>query len=69
MRMLYAHFSFTFFSSFPHGVISYGVFCNFGLPMTGFAEIFPGINMRVLTLQANFYFPFRREFFLLMGGF
>lgn len=56
------------YSAFPHGVISYGIFGNFGVPDDSFYDMFPKLKPHVLTLQSNFWLPLRREFFLLMGA-
>ncbi|CAD6193827.1 unnamed protein product [Caenorhabditis auriculariae] len=54
--------------SHPHGVLSVGAFASFLTTATGFKEKFPGINSTIMTLNGQFYFPFRREFGLLLGG-
>lgn len=46
------------FGYHPHGIISLGAFCNFATEATGFEKAFPGINLRLLTLNANFRIPF-----------
>ena len=40
---------------------------NFATYATGFDELFPGINVHVLTLASNFKIPFQREWILWMG--
>lgn len=55
------------FGYHPHGIISVGALCNFGTYATGFDELFPGIDLRLLTLSVNFKFPLYREYFLAMG--
>jgi 2-acylglycerol O-acyltransferase 2 len=55
-------------STFPHGLISFGAFGNFALPYDNFDKLYPGIRPHCLTLESNFYYPVRREFFLMLGG-
>ncbi|CAD5214510.1 unnamed protein product [Bursaphelenchus okinawaensis] len=52
----------------PHGVLSVGAFTHLCTNGTGFMEKFPGLTSNILTLTGQFYFPFRREFGLLLGG-
>lgn len=56
------------FGYHPHGIISMGVFSNFATEATGVSSIFPGQNIRPLTLGSNFRIPFYREFILAMGA-
>uniref|UniRef100_A0A7S3PP52 diacylglycerol O-acyltransferase n=2 Tax=Aplanochytrium stocchinoi TaxID=215587 RepID=A0A7S3PP52_9STRA len=51
----------------PHGIISVGAFGNFGTDGTGFSKKFPGIDLRLLTLNLNFYCPWLREILIHMG--
>eukprot|EP00924_Labyrinthula_sp_SR-Ha-C_P016309 maker-scaffold_73-snap-gene-0.5-mRNA-1 protein AED:0.01 eAED:0.01 QI:82/1/1/1/1/1/2/113/511 len=51
----------------PHGIISFGAFGNFATDASGFSSLFPGIDLRLLTLNVNFLVPFLREFLLWMG--
>ena len=51
----------------PHGIISLGAFGNFATEATGFEEKYPGIDLRVLTLRANFRIPFFGFYFSFMG--
>jgi len=46
------------FGYHPHGIISFGAFANFATDATGFSALFPGINIRLLTLATNFRIPF-----------
>jgi 2-acylglycerol O-acyltransferase 2 len=46
------------FGYHPHGIISLGAFCNFSTDATDFSGLFPGINLRLLTLTPNFRIPF-----------
>jgi len=55
------------FGYHPHGIISLGAICNFATEATGFSELFPGIDLRVLTLTMNFRVPIFREYLLGMG--
>ena len=40
---------------------------SFATPFTGWPRLFPGIDVRVLTLTINFRAPFLREYLLLQG--
>jgi len=51
----------------PHGIISMGAFGCFATDAAGFSRKFPGIDLRLLTLQMNFWCPWLREFLLSMG--
>ncbi|KAJ1564878.1 Diacylglycerol O-acyltransferase 2, partial [Cladochytrium tenue] len=51
----------------PHGIISLGAFINFGTDAAGFAKLFPGVDVRLLTLEPNFRVPFFREILLFLG--
>jgi len=55
------------FGYHPHGIISLGALCNFATDATGFAKLFPGIDLRLLTLDMNFRIPFFREYLLGLG--
>ena len=55
------------FGYHPHGIISLGAFCNFATEATGFEEKYPGINLRLLTLSANFRIPFYGNYLSLLG--
>eukprot|EP00475_Leptophrys_vorax_P013656 TRINITY_DN2002_c0_g1_i1.p1 TRINITY_DN2002_c0_g1~~TRINITY_DN2002_c0_g1_i1.p1 ORF type:complete len:429 (-),score=119.01 TRINITY_DN2002_c0_g1_i1:78-1364(-) len=46
------------FGYHPHGIIGVGAICNFVSDATGFSSLFPGINLRLLTLTTNFRIPF-----------
>uniref|UniRef100_A0AC34QKE2 Acyltransferase n=1 Tax=Panagrolaimus sp. JU765 TaxID=591449 RepID=A0AC34QKE2_9BILA len=52
----------------PHGVFSIGAFTALCTDSTGFSKLFPGITPTILTLSGQFYFPFRREFGMWLGG-
>jgi Diacylglycerol acyltransferase len=55
------------FGQHPHGVIAYGTWLGFGTNALGFDTLFPGIDVRVSTLNINFRAPFLREYLLLLG--
>lgn len=55
------------FGYHPHGIISLGALCNFATYATGFDKLFPGVDLRLLTLAMNFKIPFFREYLLGMG--
>lgn len=52
----------------PHGIMSFSALGNFGTEGTGFSKLFPGITPHLLTLEAQFYAPFMREFFMMCGA-
>ena len=52
----------------PHGILSFGFVTNFRRAGPGsFGERFPFIDLRPMTLRANFYSPFCREILISMG--
>ena len=51
----------------PHGIISLGAFSNFATEATGFADKYPGINLRLLTLKVNFRIPFYGFYLGMLG--
>jgi len=55
------------FGYHPHGIISVGALVNFGTEATGWSREFPGIDIHLLTLAIQFYFPFWREILISMG--
>lgn len=55
------------FGYHPHGIIGLGAFCNFATEATKFSEKFPGINLRLLTLNSNFHIPFYGPFLSSLG--
>lgn len=55
------------FGYHPHGIIGIGAMCNFATDATSFSSLFPGIDLRLLTLEMNFKIPFFREYLLGMG--
>ncbi|KAK2576045.1 hypothetical protein KPH14_007388 [Odynerus spinipes] len=56
------------FCSFPHGILSTGVFGAFATTCLGFEDKFPGLEPRVIVLEQHFKIPFFREYVLSMGG-
>ncbi|KAL7006088.1 diacylglycerol O-acyltransferase 1 [Cystobasidiomycetes sp. EMM_F5] len=54
------------FGYHPHGIIGVGAIANFGTEATGFSDLFPGIQPRLMTLTTNFRIPIYRELFTLL---
>jgi 1-acyl-sn-glycerol-3-phosphate acyltransferase len=52
----------------PHGLLAFGGFLSFVTETLGWSELFPGIDVRTLTLRLNFRAPFLREYLLLLGA-
>lgn len=53
---------------YPHGVLPFSVLANFASEANNVeSEVFPGIDMRVITLDVNLLAPFSREYFLAIG--
>ncbi|KZC09827.1 PREDICTED: 2-acylglycerol O-acyltransferase 2-A-like [Dufourea novaeangliae] len=55
------------FCSFPHGILSTGVFGAFGSDVLGCRELFPGLDIRVVILDQHFKIPLFREYAYLSG--
>lgn len=55
------------FGYHPHGIISVGAFATFATEATGFSKNFPGIRPTLMTLKAQFFSPFWREYLLSLG--
>jgi len=55
------------FGYHPHGIIGVGALITFATSATGFDQAFPGLDLRLLTLAINFYFPFTREVLMALG--
>ncbi|XP_003375651.1 2-acylglycerol O-acyltransferase 1 [Trichinella spiralis] len=55
------------FGYHPHGIMSFGAFCNFCTEATNFSQLFPGIKPHLCTLVGQFLFPIRREYIMLSG--
>ncbi|KAI6225330.1 Acyltransferase [Aphelenchoides fujianensis] len=52
----------------PHGILSIGSFAHLCTDGTNFGDHFPGLQPNILTLNGQFWFPFRREIGILLGG-
>lgn len=50
------------FCSFPHGILSVGIFGAFGSSHLGVEDLFPGLQIRVIILEHHFKVPFFREY-------
>jgi hypothetical protein len=55
------------FGYHPHGIIGIGALVNFATEANGFEQLFPGINLRLLTLAVNFKIPFASLLIGLLG--
>jgi len=56
------------FGSHPHGVLCSGAFSAFSTTGSGFEQIFPGLQPRLLTLEGQFWIPgLHRELLYLTG--
>ena len=55
------------FGCHPHGLASMGAVCNFMTDATGFSEKFPGVDMRLLTLDVQFEMPIWRDLLMAQG--
>ncbi|KAG8522047.1 Acyl-CoA wax alcohol acyltransferase 1, partial [Galemys pyrenaicus] len=51
----------------PHGLLTFGAFCNFCTEATGFSKIFPGITPYLATLSWFFKVPFIRDYLMAKG--
>uniref|UniRef100_A0A8C4LQF8 Acyltransferase n=1 Tax=Equus asinus asinus TaxID=83772 RepID=A0A8C4LQF8_EQUAS len=51
----------------PHGVLTFGAFCNFCTEATGFSKIFPGITPHLATLSWFFKIPLIRDYIMAKG--
>ncbi|TPX57015.1 hypothetical protein PhCBS80983_g04128 [Powellomyces hirtus] len=49
------------FGHHPHGIYCYGLLPNFITDWGGFSKLFPGITLRVTTLDVNWSIPIWRE--------
>ena len=49
------------------GIVGVGALITFAMSATGFDQAFPGLDLRLLTLAINFYFPFTREVLMALG--
>lgn len=55
------------FAYHPHGIMSFGAFCNFGTDSTDFSLIFPNLKPHLTTLAGNFKVPLYRDYLLAAG--
>ncbi|XP_004475980.1 acyl-CoA wax alcohol acyltransferase 1 [Dasypus novemcinctus] len=51
----------------PHGILSFGAFCNLCTEATGFSKIFPGITPHLATLSWFFKVPLIRDYLMASG--
>ncbi|KAI9189254.1 diacylglycerol O-acyltransferase 1 [Blastocladiella emersonii ATCC 22665] len=51
----------------PHGVVSLGAWINLASEATHWSDVFPGINLRLLTLVSNFNIFLFRDIILALG--
>ncbi|OAD56202.1 2-acylglycerol O-acyltransferase 1 [Eufriesea mexicana] len=56
------------FCSFPHGILSMGVFGAFSTDVLGCKKLFPGLDFRVVVLDQHFRIPLFREYAYLFSG-
>jgi len=55
------------FGVHPHGILTWGAFCNLSTESNNVSKVFPGIEVHLATLTQNFRIPFLREIFLGLG--
>jgi hypothetical protein len=55
------------FGYHPHGIIGFGAISCFATEAHNFQQLFPGIDVYLVTLPVNFRIPFLREIYLSMG--
>ncbi|KAI9099844.1 diacylglycerol acyltransferase-domain-containing protein [Phlyctochytrium arcticum] len=55
------------FGYHPHGIYCYGLLPNFMTETNHFSRLFPGIKLRMTTLDVNWWFPVWREIQLALG--
>ncbi|KAM4818462.1 acyl-CoA wax alcohol acyltransferase 1 [Thomomys bottae] len=51
----------------PHGLLTFGAFCNFCTEATAFSKTFPGITPYLATLSWFFKIPFIRDYLMAKG--
>ncbi|XP_050998091.1 acyl-CoA wax alcohol acyltransferase 1 [Acomys russatus] len=51
----------------PHGLLTFGPFCNFCTESTGFSKTFPGITPHLATLSWFFKIPIIRDYIMAKG--
>ncbi|KAF7630817.1 hypothetical protein Mgra_00008917 [Meloidogyne graminicola] len=55
------------FCAHPHGILGSSSMLLFSTNANNIQKLFPGINIYGATLDVNFWFPIRREFFMALG--
>jgi 2-acylglycerol O-acyltransferase 2 len=55
------------FGYHPHGIIGMGAWVNFATEANHFSEMFPGIDIHLLTLNTNYNVPLTRDILLSLG--
>jgi len=55
------------FGYHPHGILGFGAVGTFAMMTSGFQRLFPGVDVRILTLKINFYVPFLDLFLSFLG--
>jgi 2-acylglycerol O-acyltransferase 2 len=55
------------FCGHPHGIACFSYVANFFVEGTGFSQLFPGINLFPIILDAHFFAPIHREVSLWSG--
>jgi 2-acylglycerol O-acyltransferase 2 len=55
------------FAYHPHGIIGLGAGFCFGTGGAGFADMFPGLNVSLMSLKVMFHVPFYREWLMAHG--
>ncbi|KAK6047036.1 diacylglycerol acyltransferase [Cooperia oncophora] len=53
--------------SHPHGALSIGAFTAMVTSGSGFPDMYPGLKSTILTLNGQFWFPFRRDIGIALG--
>ncbi|GMR62478.1 hypothetical protein PMAYCL1PPCAC_32673, partial [Pristionchus mayeri] len=53
--------------SHPHGILHVGGTLTFAGKVSGFNDLFPGLDQCITTIQGQFRWPYRREFMILVG--
>ncbi|ETO28625.1 hypothetical protein RFI_08505 [Reticulomyxa filosa] len=51
----------------PHGIIGMGAWAAFACQAAGWEQLFPGVDVRLVTLKLNFFIPFFDLFLTFMG--
>ncbi|ORX94077.1 diacylglycerol acyltransferase [Basidiobolus meristosporus CBS 931.73] len=55
------------FGYHPHGIIAVGAWGAFGTEGANVSEVFPGLDIRLMTLDSNFNVPFYRDLLMSFG--